>query len=132
MKRPSRFLLMPFLILGLMMAWGCGGGGFNGGDTDTGTDADDEDTGGDVTTDGEDVPDDVPDDTIDDTPTDVEEDDGGGAGGGTPFTAETAGGSRLTSPNYRLELFVAPVRPVGKATSTNYEFKLGPGGIRSH
>ena len=134
---PRSFLTL-LLCLGLVPAWGCGCG--EDGPTpllDTSTDTED-DGGGDATTDGEDAPldsvpdgDDVIEDTLDDAE-DMEEEDGAGTGGGTPFKAETSGGARLTSPNYELELFIAPVRPVGNPSSTNYNLKLGPGGIRSH
>jgi hypothetical protein len=43
------------------------------------------------------------------------------------FVGETAGGGRRTSAHYRLDVFVAPVRPVGERSSTSYQLKLGPG-----
>jgi hypothetical protein len=61
--------------------------------------------------------------------------DGGQEDGGVQtaqgFVSETAGGNRITSSNYRLELFVAPVRPVGAGQSSNYKLQLGPGALRN-
>jgi hypothetical protein len=132
--RHSRSLLTLLLILGLT-AWGCGGGGGHNPDLDAVTDGGD-DAVGDVLTDGEDdapadAPMDVPGDTPGDTPTDVEEDDGGGPGRTyRPFHATTSGGAKASSTNYELELFIAPTMPVGSGTSTNYNLKIGPAGIR--
>ena len=140
-RKTARSLLTLFLLLGLTVVWGCGGGGGFDPTLDTGTDGGDDDATGDVLTDGEDdvptdVPTDVPMDGEDvptDTPTDVEDDDGGGPGRiYIPFHAETSGGAKISSTNYELELFIAPVRPVGTVSSTNYNLKLGPGGIRSN
>ncbi len=141
-RKIARSLLTLFLMLGLTVAWGCGGGGGFNPELDTNTDGVDDDATSDVLTDGEDdvptdVPmdgiEDVPGDTPTDTPTDVEDDDGGGPGRTyIPFEAETSGGAKISSTNYNLELFIAPVRPVGNVSSTNYNFKLGPAGIRSN
>jgi hypothetical protein len=142
-RKIARGLLTLFLILGV--TWGCGGGGGFTPDPDITTDGDDDATS-DVITDGEDdvptdVPMDVPMDGVEDvpgdaptdTPTDVEDDDGGGPGRTyIPFEAETSGGARISSTNYNLEVFIAPVRPVGNVSSTNYNLKLGPAGIRSN
>jgi hypothetical protein len=60
-------------------------------------------------------------------------DDGGDSGGNdsgpptiVPHQSVTAGGARRTSPNYTLDVFVAPVAPSGAASSTNYKVRLGP------
>ena len=80
-----------------------------------------------------DTPMDVPGDTPTDGPTDTVEDDGGGPGRTyIPFETETSGGAKISSTNYNLEVFIAPVRPVGSVSSTNYNLKLGPAGIRSN
>lgn len=39
----------------------------------------------------------------------------------------TAGGASLSSENYRFELFIAPVCPVGDLHSANHRLRLGPG-----
>jgi hypothetical protein len=45
-----------------------------------------------------------------------------------PFLAETAGGDSVSSTNYRLKVFIAPVAPVDETvTTTNYRLSLGPG-----
>ena len=44
----------------------------------------------------------------------------------TPFQLTTAGGDYLVSPNFRLQVFVAPARPVGHAASPGYRARLGP------
>jgi hypothetical protein len=59
--------------------------------------------------------------------------DGGGDGGTVTarrFLSETSGGARIESASYRLELFIAPVPPVGSAQSSSYKLQLGPGGLR--
>ena len=113
--RHSRALLTLFLTLGLATAWGCGGGGGHNPDLDALTDGGDDDVIGDVLTDGDDdAPGDAPMDVPGDTPTDVEDDDGGGPGRTyRPFEALTSGGAKASSTNYELELFIAPVMPVG-------------------
>jgi hypothetical protein len=77
-----------------------------------------------------DVPVDAPADTEEDSPPDVEPD--GAPGAPVPFTSLTSGGARFTSPSYRLEVFIAPVGPTGKLSSTNHEIRLGPAGARSN
>jgi hypothetical protein len=52
-------------------------------------------------------------------------------GEGQPYQCETAGGAFLESDNYRLEVFIAPVRPIGSVSSPNYQLKLGPGSTRT-
>jgi hypothetical protein len=134
----ARGLLALFMILGLTAAWGCGGGGGFNPELDTNTDGDSDAI--DVLTDGEedvpadtpmDTPMDVPGDTPGDTPTDVETDDGGGPSRTyRPFQALTSGGDKASSTNYELELFIAPVMPVGSSSSTNYNLRIGPAGVR--
>ena len=43
-----------------------------------------------------------------------------------PYESLSAGGARLTSPNYKLDVFVAPVAPAGTGVSTTYRVRLGP------
>jgi hypothetical protein len=57
--------------------------------------------------------------------------DGGGSASASRFLSETAGGARLESASYRMELFVAPVRQTGGGTSTNYKLQLGPAALRN-
>lgn len=38
----------------------------------------------------------------------------------------TSGGGSLTSPKYRLKLFIAPASPVGRTHSTTHHLVLGP------
>lgn len=47
------------------------------------------------------------------------------------FKSLTSGGARISSDNYRMDLFIAPIHPVGTVSSTNYTIKYGPGAIRS-
>jgi len=47
-----------------------------------------------------------------------------------PFTAFTSGGGSVSSENYVLKLFVAPVQPTGSASGSQYKIKLGPGGLQ--
>jgi hypothetical protein len=59
---------------------------------------------------------------------------GDGADAGVPpreFTCESAGGGRISTDNYTIELFNAPARPVGSTSNGNYTIKLGPAGARS-
>lgn len=42
----------------------------------------------------------------------------------------TAGGARRSSTNYRVEVFVLPVNPVGAGESATHKVKLGPGSVR--
>jgi hypothetical protein len=113
-----RGLLLPLVVL----VWSCGGKEGWQPPVDVPTDGVDvgdvlEDGEADVPADGEDAPGDAGDD--------------GPTWGLTPFEVESAGGAKLDSTNFKLEVFVAPVRPVGDIWSTNYKFKLGPAGIRS-
>lgn len=94
----------------------CGGGGPSV-QKDTTADGED-DTGTDTTADGSDVPEDMLDE------------DGAPAPGHT-FTCESAGGGTLSSEHYKIELFAAPVRPVGTTSNENYTIELGPAGVRS-
>ena len=43
----------------------------------------------------------------------------------------TSGGSSVGSQNYRLEVFIAPVGPVGDSRSTAHHFRLGPAVVRA-
>lgn len=131
--RHSTVFCTLFLVLGLTMAWGCGGGGGYNPDPDAMTDGVD-DTTGDVVTDGDDdAPADAPSDTPGDVPTDVDDDDGGGPSRTyRPFHATTSGGVKASSTHYELEIFVAPTMPVGSGSSTNYNIKVGPAGVRSN
>jgi len=122
MERVRWHLLAPLLVLGLL-AWGCSGAGGGPAFPDTTLDTVGDDTGADT------VPD-APADTPTDTDTDT--DAGEGPDTVTPFIAGTSGGARLSSPGYSLELFIAPVGPVGGTSSTNFDLKLGPAGARSN
>jgi hypothetical protein len=51
-------------------------------------------------------------------------------GEGQPYQCETAGGALLESDNYKLEVFIAPVRPIGNIESPGYKLKLGPASTR--
>jgi len=124
---------MPAVLLALCLAasTGCGGGGGGPGPEDTSTDTEEEDTGidqGDVTPDT--TPPDVTDTEEEGDATDVTEEDPAGHGG-TAFISEGAGGAILTSTHFRLEVFVAPARPLGAGTSTNYSVTLGPAAVRA-
>jgi hypothetical protein len=46
------------------------------------------------------------------------------------FISLTAGGGRISSSNYYLELFVAPAQPAGEAAGQSHDVYLGPGAIR--
>jgi hypothetical protein len=126
-----RALIVPAIALGCVIASGCGGGGGGRADTDAG------DPPIDVPTEGEDAPD-VPEDTEmdgdaeDPIEEDAEDEEVVTHTTGTPFSVETAGGAKLTGTSYVLELFVAPVRPVGNVSSTSYDLQLGPAGLRHH
>jgi hypothetical protein len=142
------FILLP--AAGFTLLWGCDGNGKKV-DADVVDITDGVDEGGidfvtdeDVVTDPfvEDAPaPDVPEDGQDgqdgqdmqeeDVIGDVEEEEAVHPGEPQPYQCETAGGAVLTSDNYRLEVFVAPVRPIGNLSSTNYRLKLGPAGLRS-
>lgn len=45
-----------------------------------------------------------------------------------PGRSFTAGGATVSSENYRLKLFVAPVQPTGRTQSASYRLQLGPTG----
>lgn len=138
MGERARFLIMLATCAAAAAAWGCSGCGDTGGGgtpdagddvlDDPGTDADtDAGDAGDAPSDpGTDAGDAVHD------ATDVEEEDGTTHRTMHPFLAETSGGGRMTSPGYRLELFIGPVRPVGLCASDNYGVKLGPASVRGH
>ena len=130
--RHARSLLTLFLVLGLATALGCGGGGGYQPNIDALTDGGDDGTTGDVPTDGDDdAPADAPMDSPGDAPTDVGEDGGGDATRTyRPFHVTTAGGDRASSTNYEVELFIAPIMPVGSGASANYNVKIGPAEIR--
>ncbi|MFH1437005.1 MAG: hypothetical protein ABIJ56_14950 [Pseudomonadota bacterium] len=130
------------MILCFAAFWQCGGGGGGDDDADVTTDGEDMD-GVDGVTDadapgdptGEDpaaeVEPDADQDAEEDAPGDTVEEDGVEPAPVQPFLSETAGGASLSSANYKLELFVAPVRPVGSTSSASYNLKLGPAGVRS-
>jgi hypothetical protein len=46
------------------------------------------------------------------------------------FLCLTAGGGSISSSNYDLEVFVAPMQPVGETSGQSYDTRLGPGAIR--
>ena len=56
--------------------------------------------------------------------------DAGGAEQMYPSKSVTSGGGSVSSENYRLKLFIAPVRPVGTTSSPNYRVRLGPAGMK--
>lgn len=117
--RILRFLFALILALGAAGIAGCGGGAPGGRDDGAVTDGE-EDGGGDIVSD---------------------QDDGGGGdqdggvtdGGGKAreFKSLTSGGARISSDHYRMDLFIAPIYPVGTASSASYSIKYGPGAIRS-
>lgn len=122
---------------GSMVAFGCDGGG-NGGQPDADADVFFEpiQDGVDVPVDGDVAPDpfdeDVPVPDTSDVPVEdmVEEEIIITPGEGQPYQCETAGGALLESDNYRLEVFIAPVRPIGNLESPSYKLKLGPASTR--
>jgi hypothetical protein len=87
------------------------------------------DTGAEVETDvpldGADVPDAAPDGPIDSVGDEAP------PPRAVPFQAVTSGGGRSVSEHYRLEVFIAPVPPVGSGSSEGYAADLGPGATRS-
>ena len=70
-------------------------------------------------------------DPLEDVSGDVADEDAGSSMGGNPFQCETSGGAMLSSESYSMDLFIGPVRPVGRVSSDNYQMKLGPAGMRS-
>jgi len=54
-----------------------------------------------------------------------------GPGPAAPSTTTEMGGGaiNLSSPNYKLQLYVAPARPVETIESENYRLRLGPAGM---
>jgi hypothetical protein len=133
MMHEARRLPCILVALAISVAWGCGGGGGNRGEPDADTDVPD-DPVTDVDTDAGDAPSDTGTDAGDAVHdvTDVEEEDVTVHRTMHPFMTETSGGGRMTSPGYRLELFIGPVRPVGLCASDNYSVKLGPASVRGH
>jgi len=73
---------------------------------------------------------DVPGDPLEDVPGDPLDEDAITPPGGRPFQTESAGGGLISSENYTIELFVAPVRPVGTISNDSYTIQLGPAGMR--
>jgi hypothetical protein len=47
------------------------------------------------------------------------------------FSFFGAGGGFISTSNFQIELFVAPVMPVGDASSSNYQIVVGPGAART-
>lgn len=137
------FAGVALLLAAVVVAAGCGGKTTKqdaGGDAFTDADAVDVTGDGDAVADpvGEDAPvdgvTDQPGDQAGDQPGDAAEDAPGEEVAPPtvqPFETESAGGAVLTSANYKMELFVAPARPVGSTSSASYKMKLGPGGVRS-
>jgi hypothetical protein len=79
------------------------------------------------------VPDGAPDapgDPLEDIVSDPVDEDPVTPPGGRPFQTESAGGGTISSENYTIELFVAPVRPVGTISNDNHTILLGPAGMR--
>ena len=149
MSRSSPVYLCMLILLALVAVAGCSSGGSTGDQTSPDGDADqdiqdimDEDEPSEA--DLEDADKESPDGDIDEA---VETD--GDAGGDQeeipeadmeaeseesapplPFTVFTSGGGTVSSENYRLKLFVAPVQPTGSASGSQYKIKLGPGGLQ--
>jgi hypothetical protein len=114
------------LLAGLLAACDCGQNSPGPGLPDVSLDGPD-----DVSTDGMD---DVAGDPLEDVAGDagdVLDEDTGSSLGGNPFQCETSGGGMLSSESYSMDLFIGPVRPVGRVSSDNYQMKLGPAGMRS-
>jgi hypothetical protein len=108
------------------------------GDDDAGDDdAGDDDAGDDDVGDDDAGDDDAGDDDAGDD--DAGDDDAGDDDAGDDDTAGSpprrlltgASGRVLTSPTYRLELFVGSPEPIGSTSSTGYVLHLGPGAVRS-
>jgi len=57
--------------------------------------------------------------------------DGGDEERARQFQSITSGGAHLSSGHYRLDLFIAPLHPVGSRSSPNYRINYGPGAVRS-
>jgi hypothetical protein len=137
MKSKLRDFKKVFLILSLIASsWSCGSsGGHEDLDADVETDGEEGDAAADADTDPadadgvEDPSDEDADDMVGD---DAPDEDAVGPGEGNPLVCETAGGAALASESYRLELFLAPVRPVGSVSSESYRLKLGPASTRSN
>ncbi len=47
------------------------------------------------------------------------------------FQSLTSGGAFISSESYHLELFIAPLQPVGNRSSETHRIHYGPGAIRS-
>ena len=110
---------MSIMILAIpWLTWSCAKASNPGGSVPDGT--------GDALPDGAG---DVPGDTPADIASDVLDEDGVIPPRGSPFQAETAGGGVISTERYTIELFLAPVRPVGKTSNGNYTIELGPAGI---
>jgi len=133
MKNRIPLLLSLIIVMsGFIAWWGCNGGGSGGDDGDGVTDGIDQ---GDIFTDVDGITDPFQEDMIGDIPDvtgeDMEEEEMISPGEGQPYQCVTSGGALLESDNYKLEVFIAPVRPIGTTSSTNYKLKLGPAGVRS-
>ena len=126
---------VPALILGFLIAAGCGGGGGPGPDPD----ADADDAPADVTADGVDAAD-VPEDPSMDGEEDVEEDvvedvvddEVVSHATGRPFSVETAGGAHMSDSTFILDLYIGPARPIGRVSGGSYQLQLGPAGLRGN
>ncbi len=94
---------------------------------------DDDDAVGDdddFTLDDDDVADDA-DTVVDDDDTVADDDDTTATANPGAFTAMTGGGDVISSPNYTLELFVAPQAPPSEPLeSPSYRLRLGPAAQR--
>ncbi|MBI5480592.1 MAG: hypothetical protein HY906_17170 [Deltaproteobacteria bacterium] len=130
---PALAVLGPVLLAVVMLAaTGCGGG--HGGVQQDAAPLDAGDGGGG----GEVAATDGPGDALPDGASDGGGGDGGQDGGGDGgtvstqrFLSETSGGARIESASYRLEVFIAPVRPIGSTQSGSYKLQLGPGALRN-
>ena len=126
--RKGTSLAMLALMAVLAASWGlagCGGKSHPDEDGDAGAD-------GDGVTDGEGITDGQEDIHGEgDVPVDGDVTEGEVTPPAPPqaFETESAGGAKISSEHYKLEIFVAPARPVGSGSSTNYKVKLGPGGV---
>jgi len=137
-----RYVMKPIdaLCLAAFFLVGCDGGGGNGRqDADVPVDGVD-DGGGDILPESDVIEDPAAEDVAAEDPVDVpmeditetvEEEVIITPGEGQPYQCETAGGAFLESDNYQLEVFIAPVRPIGSVSSPSYQLKLGPGSTRT-
>ncbi len=61
----------------------------------------------------------------------VDDDDAAPVDAHAPFHSAVSGGAVLATDRYRLELFVMPTEPVGAASTSAYQVRLGPGALRA-